>query len=337
MTDQSGTGTVEPAPPARPPPPGGELSLERLPTFLAAQRWFGRKAFPIKAVRPLDVVKLPASEGQEAALAVAEVTFVGVPAEHYLVALLPDGGEGLRSGFEDDEVVRSLFALARGGPPAITGGSLLRGERLPGAEAALAQAPERPPVRRISAEQSNSSFVLDEQVILKVLRKVEPGPSAEFEMGRFLATRTSFRATPALLGAVHLEGQTQATIATVHEFVPGAQDGWSYLLDRYRAQAPGPLPQDLMAELRELGQRVGELHLALASAPGDPVFAPEPVQQEDLQRWSATLVGEIGVTLAEASRLFPDLFERRGEVVKRAMRMAQIHPSGMKIRIHGDL
>jgi len=45
----------------------------------------------------------------------------------------------------------------------------------------------------------------------------------------------------------------------------------------------------------------------------------------------------VGVTLAEASRLFPDLFERRSEVAKRAMRMAGVHPSGMKIRLHGDL
>jgi len=317
---------------------GGEpgLGLERLPELLASARWFGRKAFPIKAVRPVDVVRLPASGGKEALLVAVEVSFVGVPAEHYLVELLRSGGGELQEAFADVEVLRSLFRLVRDEGRAVTGGSQLRGERLPAARGALSElAPENLAVRRPEVEQSNSSFIFGEQVILKVIRKLEPGPSPEYEMGRFLATR--FRAMPALLGALHLAGQLQSTIATAHEYVAGAKDGWRYLLERYQAAGAGPFPEDLIAELRELGRTVGELHLALASDPDDPAFAPEPIQQEDLQRWSAGLVGEIGVTLAEASRLFPDLFDHRSEVAGRAMRMAGLHPSGMKIRLHGDL
>ncbi|HEY8210761.1 MAG TPA: phosphotransferase [Myxococcaceae bacterium] len=315
----------------------GELGLERLPELLARARWFGRKAFPIKAVRPLDVVRLPASDGREALLVAVEVSFVGVPAEHYLVELLTDGGD-LSPAFDDDEAVQSLFRVLREGDTVITGGSRLRGERVPGAEAALAAVPlEGLTVRRPGVEQSNSSFILGEQVILKVIRRLEPGLSPEHELGLFLATRTGFRAMPALLGALTLEGQARSTIATAHEFVAGTKDGWRYLLERYQAAGAGPFPEDLISELRDLGRVVGELHLALAGDPDDPAFAPEPIQQEDLQRWSAGLVGEIGVTLAEASRLFPDLFDHRSEVVARAMRMARLSPSGMKIRIHGDL
>jgi trehalose synthase-fused probable maltokinase len=312
------------------------LCLEHLPEFLARQRWFGRKAFPIRAVRPVDLVRLPASGGREATLASVEVAFAGVPAEHYLVVVLC-GEEGqLAPALEDDQVVQALFGLLRRADQAVTGGSLVRGERAPGAQVLLDALPELLPVRRPPVEQSNSSFVLDERVILKVIRRLEPGPSPEYELGRFLATRTSFRATPQLLGALFLEGQTQATIATAHEYVQGATDGWRWLLERYRATA-GPTPDDLVAALRELGSCVGELHLALASDPDDPAFAPEPIQQEDLQRWSAGLVGEVGVTLSEATRFFPDLFERRGEIAKRAMRMAHLRHSGMKIRLHGDL
>jgi maltokinase len=234
--------------------------------------------------------------------------------------------------------VRSLFRLVRDEGCAATGGSQVRGERVPGAEAALQAVPMDPlTVRHPGVEQSNSSFILGEQVILKVIRRLEPGTSPEYEVGRFLTTRTRFRAMPALLGALHLEGQARVTIATAHEYVAGVKDGWSYLLERYRAAGAGPFPEDLIDELRDLGRTVGELHLALASDPDDPAFAPEPIQQEDLQRWSAGLVGELGVTLAEASRLFPDLFERRSEVARRAMRMAGLHPSGVKMRLHGDL
>src|SRR5262249_26470558 len=158
------------------------------------------------------------------------------------------------------------------------------------------------------------------------------GLSPEDELGRFLATRTRFRAMPALLGSLHLEGQMHATIGTAHEFMAGAKDGGSYLLERYGAGG-ATFPDDPRQELRELGRTVGELHLARASGAQGRAFAREPIQREDLQRWSAGLVGEVGVTLAEASRLFPDLFDRRNDVARRAMRMAKIHPSGMKIRL----
>ena len=49
----------------------------------------------------------------------------------------------------------------------------------------------------------------------------------------------------------------------------------------------------------------------LASDPSDPAFAPEPILLEDLQRWSSSIVGELGVTLAKAAERFPGLAERQ--------------------------
>ena len=101
-----------------------------------------------------------------------------------------------------------------------------------------------------------------------------------------------------------------------------------------QAQEHGP---EVLRRLELLGTRVGELHRVLASDASDPAFAPEPIHQEDLQRWSSSIVGELGVTLAKAAGRFPGLIDRQDALTERAKALASLTPSGQKIRQHGDL
>lgn len=307
------------------------VDLEKLPEFLLAQRWFGGKAWPIKSVAVIDHATLPDKPGCPV-LAVIEVRYeLGSP-ERYLLAVHPEADGGVKDALQEDELTRAVLELIRRGGELSSGAAKLRGERI-GNGGTLDTLPQAPQVRRLNVEQSNTSIVFEEKVILKVIRKLQLGINPEYEMGRFLA-KTGFRATPALLGALHLEGQAGSTVAVLHHFAPNKGDGWSWLLEALRAGEPADA---IVKELHALGQRIGELHAALASDPSDPAFAPEPVQLEDLQRWSSSIIGELGVTLAEASKQFPDVFSRRNAVVERLSRLAHLKPSGMKIRIHGDL
>ena len=186
-------------------------------------------------------------------------------------------------------------------------------------------------MRRLSAEQSNTSLVFGESVILKLIRKLEPGVNPELEMGAFLARR-GFRATPALLGGLSLSGRVDATVAVAHRFVQVESDGWSYVLEAFRHSTPG-----IFAELRQLGARIGEMHAALASDPSDLAFAPEPLRREDLERWGRTLLLELDRTIAAAATAVPELASRRGPLEARIQRLAKLVPSGLRIRQHGDL
>ncbi|WP_141617196.1 phosphotransferase [Myxococcus sp. AB036A] len=309
------------------------LDLTKLPEYLKHQRWFSGKAWPIKHVTVMDHAAVE-SGGCSFSLAVVEVIYeLGSP-ERYLLPVHPST-EGVRDALESDECLRGLFDLIRTGGQVASASGRVQGEWIGGQDGLLAL-PASPEVRRLQVEQSNTSVVLGEKVILKIIRKLEAGVNPEHEVGRFLATKTSFRATPTLLGALHLEGAAGATLAVAHRFVPDATDGWKYTLDRLRQErAVGPRFQ---SEMRDLGSRLGELHLAFASATDeDPAFTPEPLLQEDLQRWSASIVGELGVTLADASRQNPELENRREDLIEYAKRLAQVPPSGQKIRIHGDL
>jgi trehalose synthase-fused probable maltokinase len=92
----------------------------------------------------------------------------------------------------------------------------------------------------------------------------------------------------------------------------------------------------LLLEVRDLGARVGELHVALA-ADDDPAFAPEPIRREDLQRWSRTVQAELDATALLAAEALPQLAARTGALRARVERLAEAAPSGVRLRQHGDL
>jgi maltokinase len=315
------------------------VDLTQVPTYLKAQRWFGGKAWPIKQVSVGDHVgiDLPADgrwrTPERALLAVVDVTYeLGQP-ERYVLPIVPRT-DGMADALEYDEFPRALLRLIVDGGSIPSGVGALKAVQLPSADSVLSTLGERPNLRRLGVEQSNTSIAFADRVILKLLRKLEPGLSPEYEMGRFLLEK-KFHGAPALLGALRLEGPTDALIAIAHEFIPARSDGWGFLLQALKE--PGAPTPVLLQTVKDLGTRVAELHGVLASDAGDPAFAPEPILLEDLQRWSSSIIGELGVTLSLAGDQVPGLAERRSALIARVGRLAHVAPSGLKTRVHGDL
>src|SRR4029453_4539346 len=114
----------------------------------------------------------------------------------------------------------------------------------------LASLPREPSVRQLGVEQSNTSVVVADRVLLKVLRKLEVGLSPEVEMGRFLATH-GFRSTPQLLAALTFEGPSASELALLYDFVPNQGDGWEYLTGVLR-RSPQP-SSEVLSRLERLG------------------------------------------------------------------------------------
>jgi maltose alpha-D-glucosyltransferase/alpha-amylase len=160
----------------------------------------------------------------------------------------------------------------------------------------------------LRGEQSNTSVVFGERVVLKLIRRSTEGSNPELEVGRFLTERAGFSHVPALAGSLEYRaGRSEPrTLAVVQQFVVHEGDAWSYSLSQVerfferalalRSEVPEPpvptatvlelvdqQPPQLALELggylefaRLLGQRTAELHVALASDSEDPAFAPEP-------------------------------------------------------------
>jgi maltose alpha-D-glucosyltransferase/alpha-amylase len=218
-------------------------------------------------------------------------------------------------------------------------------------------------IRAVETEQSNSTALVDNDYVAKVYRKLESGINPEIEMGWFLTEVAGFANTPALLGSVELvegDNNNKSAIAVVHAFVENQGDAWtvtSNYLDRFvdeqrligasehvsesEAQVP------YLRYMSQIGRRVAEMHLALASNEDLADFAPEPTAAADVQRWTEDVA-------ARAERVFDALKQRRDTVrevdrllvdqllAQRATlhdRLGALLPpgiDGLNIRHHGD-
>ncbi len=314
-----------------------QVDLSKVPAYLQSRRWFGGKAWPIKQVTIVDHVPFETGAVQ-AVLAVVEVTYELGSAERYLLPLVPRANGEFKDALDNDDVVQLLLRVVQSGSQVPAGAGVLKGERMADAAVQLDALPEEPALRRINSEQSNTSIIFADKAMMKLIRKLEPGVNPEYEMGRFFAEHRKGPGparVPRMLGALQLDGPSPMTLGVIHEFIPSQGDGWGYVVDAFKQiEAQGPA---LLGEVETLGKRLGELHRILASEPNDPAFAPEPLGREDLQRWSSSIVGELGVALSLASESVPSLMDRRAPLTARAQKLAHVEPSGQKIRVHGDL
>jgi maltokinase len=188
-------------------------------------------------------------------------------------------------------------------------------------------------VRPIGVEQSNSSVVIDERLMLKVFRKLEPGVNPEIEMLRFLTAHGYAHIAP-LQGWYDYDGQAlAATLGVAQQFLPDAVDGWELALDEIVSD-----PESFLDKVGRLGAVTAQLHSVLASDASDPAFAPEEPSQESLSLLTATVdedIERIFLRMPDDERLEP--IAGRGQVVReRLASRAQVGVAGRSIRTHGD-
>lgn len=235
-------------------------------------------------------------------------------------------------------------------------------------------------IRVVAAEQSNTSVAYGDRMILKLYRRLSDGMNPELEIGRFLTEKASFPNAPPTAGFLEYrptEDGDPATLGILQGFVRNQGDAWKYTLDalgHYFEQvlthpnsAAPPIPDMHLLDLRKeepppavaaaigpylvsarlLGQRTAELHLAMASAPDSPDFAPEPfslIYQRSLYHSMRSLALQSLQLLRRQQR---NLTGGTSEVAERvlasearllrafgAIREHKIN--AMRVRIHGD-
>ncbi len=220
--------------------------------------------------------------------------------------------------------------------------------------------PEIQNVTAITREQSNSSVIVDNKYVIKVLRRITAGVHPEVEVGRFLADVAHFKNAPQLLGSVELkEGESHSALAVVHTYVENQGDAWSVtaaaldrLIDEHRMlAAEAPLESlehaSMLQRMRQIGRRTAEMHLAFASSDEDPAFRPEPISAEDVAHWTNNLGGRtenafglldrlLKNLTAQSAQLAQRLLDHRDAVMTYIEGQRQMAFGGLKIRHHGD-
>ncbi|HET9691223.1 MAG TPA: hypothetical protein VFP61_08720 [Acidimicrobiales bacterium] len=178
-------------------------------------------------------------------------------------------------------------------------------------------------VRPITAEQSNTSLVYDDRVILKLFRKLMAGPNPDVEVTTALAAG-GFQHVAAPVASWREQG---VDYAFAQRFLAGGSEGWALALTSLRdfyagdPDDPAEAGGDFAGEARRLGQVTAEMHRVLADTYG---VGPLPAD-----RWDG-LVGDIGRRL---DALGDDRPAAAGAAVDRFRSLRQPVPA---IRVHGD-
>jgi maltose alpha-D-glucosyltransferase/alpha-amylase len=349
-----------------------------LPHFLADRRWFADK--PAQPLSTSVSAAIPFEHGEDRfAAVVADVTSLRGASRYFLpltirwtrytavdrgpASVLAACRRGSREGtlldaIGEPEFIGALLAKIHAAADAERGGKRL--EFRPADAFAKQPVPTVTSVNAAEREQSNSTVLVDNKYVVKFLRRIVPGIHPEIEVGRFLTDAAHFQNAPALLGSLELvEGDSRSALAVVHAFVWNQGDAWSVtgaaldrLIDEQRLSPDEPFSGNsetasMLQRMRQIGRRTAELHLAFASRPDIPAFAPEPITANDSASWTDAL-------LARARTAFDLLGRHRNELAEPALQMAQRlldnHDAvvrhieagwnapfvGLKIRQHGD-
>ncbi len=372
----------------------------RLRPWISSRRWFRSKGVRQRAGRLDDVLILGTNKDQ--ALFVYTVEFTEAQPQTYLVPVALARGAELDlveseqshaiianiEGLEQraalvDSVSTALGAEAIVGLVQSNGGAKGEGRTLgsphPALKAMFADGLSHP--KAANFEQTNSTLLFGDQLLVKIYRQIEYGTNSELEIGEFLTNKATGTTVPRVLGGLryrHPETKEEAVIGLVQQFVANQGTAWEMTLDRVGAFFEGILTQtdltcpeplklsrvkrassqpeaiawDLIGSYlslaKTLGQRTGEVHVALSSRKDKASFAPEAfstMHQQSIFQWTRGLLVRTFETLGKKTRSLPqpvagevrDMLKRQAEIEKLLRRVTRTKLDALRIRCHGDL
>jgi maltose alpha-D-glucosyltransferase/alpha-amylase len=320
---------------------------DQLQAFLLTRRWYREKAKRIRAVRVEDVITVEQRRFYLIPIAVEDQEG---EVQTYLFGIGIDKSDETESEDESQRISLLRLRLADGEERTLSDGfshpdfrrailsAIETGQSFRGAESefaacrteAFSRVAGEPALALESklsrAEQSNTSIVYGDKLILKVFRKLEPGLNPDVEMGTYLTNR-GFKNTPALAGQINYvrPQKDPACAAILQQFVPNRGDAWSYTLDTlslfYKTYAtdrfdlpkleshhPLELSQrdalgvehrligNYLASARLLGVRTAEMHAALTDMNAGPEFVPELVTFENRKELYESALAQTNLT-----------------------------------------
>jgi maltose alpha-D-glucosyltransferase/alpha-amylase len=359
--------------------PTGQGILEAtLPGYILPRRWFGGKSRGISSAQLVDTIPIAYDIGQ-AAVAIVRVSYGEGSPDTYVLPLAYAAGAQAEQIARDmphaaiayvqraagergllyDALIDSGFCAAllaliaadarqAGASGAIQASATSAFAQLRGPDTTLLDP------KIVTAEQSNSSIIYGDRLIMKLFRRLEPGQNPDLEIGRFLTERAHFANVPPAAGALeyHAPGSEPGSLAFLQGFVPNQGDAWGFTLaklseyfaQKLRSQQAAPadsrlatralldlgrdeLPQaaqqiigGYLEHAQLLGRRTAELHLALSIDASDPDFAPEPFTATEQQMLYETMRERASQSFATLSRVLashtlPKTLRRDAELV----------------------
>ncbi|MGZ4682081.1 MAG: maltose alpha-D-glucosyltransferase [Acidimicrobiales bacterium] len=338
------------------------------PGFFRRNRWYAGRTRTIRHVEVIDTVPVAAGRGRPAAfIALVQVEYADGEPETYVVPLTvaadleadqitsdhPNAGVAwidvaqwgerllLFDATADDGFLdAAIHQFRRGRSFDSNGGAELRTSTTPELRRIVSDGTDLT-VARTSVEQSNTSAVFGNQVVMKIFRRAQEGVNPDLEIGRFLTERGFAHSAP-LIGALEYQkGRAEPrTLGVINRYVPNEGDAWHYTLDAlglfYESAmqtlsddalevpdwaglldaAGQPVPDHVadavgpyLDSAEMLGRRTAELHEVLSLGDTEE-FEPEPFTTLYQRSLYQSMRTQVRPTLSLIRRMLPNVDER---------------------------
>ena len=301
---------------------GSRGSLD-LASYLGHQRWFAGKGRAWQTVATTTVGQPPGSGEPEVRIDTLTVAYDDGETETYQIPLASYSSdqEHLAHAYVGEEIDehghrRHVYDALHDKDATVHWVAGIADEvAVPGLafhrDPSLSELPPGGPSIVVGAEQSNTSVIFGDSVIMKVFRKVSPGLNPDIEVHSALAAAGSGHiALP--LGWVEgtwvdPEGtEVTASLAMAQAFLKDATEGWELALTSVRdlyAEADlhaDEVGGDFAGEAERLGTATAEVHLALAE-----VLPTGILEAKELAALADAMKSRLDRTAAEVDELAP--------------------------------
>jgi len=191
------------------------------------------------------------------------------------------------------------------------------------------------PTIELIAEQSNTSIVIGNDLVLKVFRKVGYGRNPDVELSQAL-TDDGCTQVAAVRGWITLRDAGEGTVdlAMVSDFIRSATTGWDSARASFRDLLADPDADaseaggDFAAESERLGETVADIHRRLAS-----IFGTQPWGPAELSALADRLDERCEIAASAAPSVLPYV-----DAAKSAFNVLRGLTTPVSVqRIHGDL
>ncbi|MFA7943682.1 maltose alpha-D-glucosyltransferase [Pseudomonas brenneri] len=356
------------------------LEQTSLPTWLPKRRWFANKESTIEHVHIAYGVRFGDAQ-HPVLLSEIEVTSAGQTSRYQLpfgllgedqfTSALPQQLALARvrrvrqvglitDAFSLDSYIRAVIEGLRAQTVLSSSDGEIRFEPTP----QLANLPvgDELQVRYLAAEQSNSSVVVGENLVLKLIRKVSAGVHPELEMGAYLTAAGYAHISPLLGSVIRRDNEGQDSLLMIAQgYLSNQGDAWGWTQNNLERAIRDELAEAIseqeqhynaLGELADfaglLGQRLGEMHNVLAAPTANPDFQPQVTSIKDSQGWAKQVGAQIERALQllkqHQSQLNPadqalvtQLLAQKKAIASHVQDLAKATVGGLRIRVHGDL
>ena len=292
------------------------FSSDILESYIVNKRWYDGKASTLKYIEVVDFFKI-ASQKNTYYGVLLEVNFKEAFYQHYFMpisfmkeedldtntVIAPvkmNGVEGfLVDALHQEDFKKLLFDnIVASGEKTNDKLKFHKGQKLVDKEYISS--------KFMGVEQSNTSIIYNETLVLKIFRRIYISTNPDYEISRFLTERMDFKSSPAYTGSISVElSEGKITLGLMQQLVPNQGDAWEFMLkemdgifdnlkikkikipkmpdvEMFKRLKINEVPHEIIdwaglsifMRIHTLATRTAEMHIALGSDIHDTAFTP---------------------------------------------------------------